>query len=230
MLTPEVLCHWAGGRLRFLVLGTAFCCCTGIALGLAEPVNSVGGAMSKVLMVSVPATWISILLFLTLAFWAALGLVLEYRLPFLIVQAVAPTGGMFTFLSLWTGAICSKGMTGLWWFGDARQVAGLVLLFLYLAVIAIPVLVSGGRRADRITAVLAVFGVAYVTLLFFAVQWWQVYQPSGELSPVPVSLTWPMVVSVVFVLVGFWLYATLAALLRLRQIVLERDLIPWSTA
>lgn len=230
MLTPEALCHWAEGRLRILAWGAASCCCLGIAVGLLEPVHALGGAMGKVLLVSIPATWISILLFLAVAFWAALGLLLEYRLPFLIVQAVAPTGGMFTFLALWTGAIWEKGVAGMWWIGDARQVAGLVLLFLYLAVIAIPVLVPDSRRADRVTAVLAVFGVAYVTVLFFAVQWWQVLQPSGEVSTVPVSLTAQMALAVVCVSVGFWLYATLAALMRLRQIVLERELVPWSTA
>lgn len=230
MLTPAAACRLAEPLLRPITWGAVLFCFLGMLLGLMAPISGGGNAMTKVLLVSIPATWISLLLFLTLAFWAALGLILEYRLAFLVVHAVAPTGGMFTFLALWTGAIWSKGAAGVWWQGDARQIAELVLLFLYLAVIGIPVLVPDSRRADRMAAVLAVLGLAYVTLLFFAVQWWLIHQMDSGAGSVPLGLNWQLAVAVISVSIGFWLYATMAALMRLRQIVLEREFAPWNTA
>lgn len=229
MLTPSAAHRWAGVLLRPVAWGAGLFCLVGLFLGLGEPVaDGDPAAMSKVLLVSIPATWVSVLLFLTLAFWAALGLILEVRLPYLLVQAVAPTGGMFTFLALWTGAIWSKGATGVWWTGDARQVAEVMLLCLYIAVVGIPVLVSDSRRADRMMAVLAVFGAAYVILLFFAMQWWQVVQAETMRGDVPPSLSRQGGLAVLSMTVGLWMYATLAALMRLRQIILERELTPWN--
>lgn len=229
MLTPVAAHRLAGLLIRPVAWGAGLFCLVGLFLGLIEPVADGDPAvMSKVLLVSIPATWVSVLLFLTLAFWAALGLILELRLPYLLVQAVAPTGGMFTFLALWTGAIWSKGATGVWWSGDARQVAELMLLFLYVTVVGIPVLVSDSRRADRMMAVLAVFGAAYVVLLFFAMQWWQVAQSDALAGEVPPTLSAQGGIAVLSMTIGLWMYATVAALMRLRQIILERELASWN--
>lgn len=222
---PRLL-RWSEQHQALLAWGAGLFLMVGLLVGLLVPAAG-GRIIDKVLLIAIPATWVSILLFVTVAFWAAYGLVVESRLPFLIVQSVAPTGGMFTFLSLWTGAIWMKGSGGFWWAGDARQIAGLVLLFLYLALIAIPVVVSDRRRSDRVSAVLAVFGVAYVTLLFFVVEWWRVYEPVSSVGAMSSTLLPQAMVALMCVSLGLWLYSTLVALLRLRQIELERDSVPW---
>lgn len=222
---PRLL-RWSERHLALLAWGAGAFLVVGLLVGLLAPADG-DRFIDRVLLISIPATWVSILLFVTVAFWAAYGLVVESRLPFLLVQSVVPTGGMFTFLSLWTGAIWMKGSGGGWWVGDARQIAGLVLLFLYLALIAMPVVISDRRRSDRVSAVLAVFGVAYVTLLFFVVEWWRVYQPVSSMGAISSALQPQAMVALLCLSLGFWLYSTLVALLRLRQIELERDFVPW---
>ena len=37
-----------------------------------------------------------------------------------VTRALAPTGALFTFLALWTGAFWGKPTWGTWWVWDAR--------------------------------------------------------------------------------------------------------------
>jgi hypothetical protein len=64
-------------------------------------------------------------------------------------QALAPTGAMFTFVALWTGALWGKPTWGTWWVWDARLTSELLLLFLYLGFIALVARDRRPARADR---------------------------------------------------------------------------------
>jgi hypothetical protein len=55
----------------------------------------------------------------------------------MVARAIAPTGAMFTFLALWTGALWGKPTWGTWWVWDARLTSELILLFLYLGYMAL---------------------------------------------------------------------------------------------
>lgn len=201
-----------------------FVCCLGGGLGFSVADAALAQSdLTRIALVSVPAAWLSILLFVTLAFWAALGLLTGERLPFFMAQAVAPTGGMFTFLALWTGALWSKGAGGGWWIGDARQIAELIVLVVYVAIIAVPALLADMRAADRLAALLAVVGGAHVPMVFFSVHWWDALR--GSEAPVgSFVVDNPLMIgAVVCMTLGFWLYATLTSLLRLRHIILERE-------
>ena len=88
-------------------------------------------------------------IYVVMAFWAAVGLSLNTRLAFMMAHALAPTGAMFTFLALWTGAIWGKPTWGAWWVWDARFASELILLFLYLGYMALNAAIDDPRRADR---------------------------------------------------------------------------------
>ena len=59
----------------------------------------------RIIFIHVPAAWMSMFLYLIMAGWAAIGLAFNTRLSSMIATAIAPTGAMFTFLALWTGAL-----------------------------------------------------------------------------------------------------------------------------
>src|SRR3546814_2211014 len=75
---------------------------------------------------------------------------------------------MFTFLSLWTGALWGKPMWGTWWVWDARLTSELILFFLYMAFIALQSAVEEPRRADKAGAVLALVGVVNIPIIYFS--------------------------------------------------------------
>ena len=72
----------------------------------------------------------------------------------MMASALAPTGAMFTFVALWTGALWGKPTWGTWWVWDARLTSELILLFLYIGFIALQAAIDDPRRADRAGALL----------------------------------------------------------------------------
>ena len=53
-------------------------------------------------MLHIPSAWVTTLLLISAAFWAAVALVFERPAAHALVQAIVPTGGMFAFLALWS--------------------------------------------------------------------------------------------------------------------------------
>jgi heme exporter protein C len=91
-----------------------------------------------------------------------LGLAFNTRLSGMMAQALAPTGALMAFLSLWTGALWGKPMWGAWWVWDARLTSELILFFLYLGFMALQAAIDDPRRADKAGAILALVGVVNV--------------------------------------------------------------------
>ncbi|HID50040.1 MAG TPA: heme ABC transporter permease, partial [Chromatiales bacterium] len=72
------------------------------------PTDYKQGEGYRIIFIHVPAAWMSMFIYLVMAGWAAIGLVFNTRLSAMMAQALAPTGAMFTFLALWTGAFWGK--------------------------------------------------------------------------------------------------------------------------
>lgn len=170
-------------------------------------------------MLHVPATWVTTLLLLSAAFWAAIARVFEWQVAHTLVHAIVPTGGMFAFLSLWSGALWTKAVHGVWWLGGTRELAGVVLLAVYLLLLCLPVLLAGARRADRAASAIALGGMAATLLVYFSGFWW-----SGGSDGF--AMVGAMMPAMLMVATGLWAYATFAACLRLRCILLERQAAP----
>ncbi|MDP2852434.1 MAG: cytochrome c biogenesis protein CcsA, partial [Gallionella sp.] len=101
------------------------------------PTDAQQGEGYRIIFVHVPASWMSMFIYLVMAAWAGIGLALNTRLSGMMASALAPTGALFTVLSLWTGALWGKPMWGAWWVWDARLTSELILLFLYLGFLAL---------------------------------------------------------------------------------------------
>ena len=125
-----------------------------IAVGLymsffVAPTDYKQGEGYRIIFVHVPTAWMSMFIYLVMAFWAAMGLVFNTRLSAMMAESLAATGAMFTFLALWTGAFWGKPMWGAWWVWDARLTSELILFFLYIGYIALKGAIDDTRRGDR---------------------------------------------------------------------------------
>ncbi|HYH43525.1 MAG TPA: cytochrome c biogenesis protein CcsA, partial [Burkholderiales bacterium] len=168
--------------------------------------------------------WMSMLIYLAMAFWAALGLAFNTRLSGMMASALAPTGALFTFLALWTGALWGKPTWGTWWVWDARLTSELILLFLYLGFIALQAAIEDPRRADRAGAILALTGIVNIPIIYFSVRWWSTLHQGASVSFTSApTMAATMVTGMLIVTIAFWMYAIAAALLRVRTIILERE-------
>ena len=197
----------------------------GLWLGMVvAPTDFQQGEGYRIIFIHVPASWMSMFIYLVMAFWAALGLAYNTRLSGMMAQALAPTGALMAFLSLWTGALWGKPMWGTWWVWDARLTSELILLFLYIGFIALQASIDDPRRADKAGAVLALVGVVNIPIIYFSVKWWNtLHQGSSVSLTKSPSMAMLMLWGMLLMALSFWMYSIAIALYRARSIMLERE-------
>jgi heme exporter protein C len=188
------------------------------------PTDATQGEVYRVIFIHVPAAWMSMLLYLVMAFWAAIGWAFNARLASMVARAIAPTGAMFTFLALWTGAFWGKPTWGTWWVWDARLTSELILLFLYLGFIALVEAIDDPRRGDQAGALLAVVGAVNVPIIYFSVKWWNTLHQGATISMTAApKMASTMLTAMLLMTLAFWAYAFAVVFTRTRAILLERE-------
>ena len=212
------LVPWFGAAAAvFAVIGL----CVGLVVA---PTDFQQGEAYRIIFVHVPAAWMSMFIYLVMAFYAALSLSLNARLPAMMMTALAPTGALFTFLALWTGALWGKPTWGTWWVWDARLTSELILRFLYQGFISRRSAIDDERRADRASAVLVLVGVLNIPIIYFSVRWWNTLHQGASVSLTAApTMASTMLAGMLLMTLSFWLYTAAVALARVRCILLERE-------
>jgi heme exporter protein C len=188
------------------------------------PADFQQGQGYRIIFVHVPVSWMSMVIYLAMAFWALLGLTFNTRLSGMMTKALAPTGAICAFLSLWTGALWGKPMWGTWWVWDARLTSELILFFLYLGHIALTNAIDDPRRADKAGGILALVGALNVPVIYFSVKWWNTLHQGASVSLTKgSSMAQVMLEAMLIMGVAFWMYAVAMALYRVRSIILIRE-------
>jgi heme exporter protein C len=191
---------------------------------LVAPTDYKQGEGYRIIFVHVPAAWMSMFIYLVMAFWAAMGLVFNTRLSAMMAESLAPTGAMFTFLALWTGAFWGKPMWGAWWVWDARLTSELILFFLYIGYIALKGSIDDTRRGDRAGAILLLVGVVNIPIIYFSVKWWNTLHQGASIDmKTGSSMASIMLITMLIMALGFWMYSIAVAFSRVRSIILERE-------
>ena len=215
----------AGRLLPWFSVAAVLLTLAGLYVGFfVAPTDAQQGEAYRIIFVHVPAAWMSMVIYLAMAMWAAVGLVFNSRISSMMACALAPTGALMTFLALWTGALWGKPTWGTWWVWDARLTSELVLLFLYIGFMALHSAIDDVRRADRAAGLLALVGVVNVPIIYFSVQWWNTLHQGASvtLNRAP-SMATPMLTGMLLMALAFWMYSVAVALMRLRTIALERE-------
>ena len=163
-------------------------------------------------------------IYLVMAGWAGFGLAFNTRLSYMMAAALAPTGAMFAFLSLWTGSLWGKPTWGTYWVWDARLTSELILFFLYLGYMALQAAIDDPRRADKAGAVLALVGVVNIPIIYFSVQWWNTLHQGASVSLTrSPTMAATMLTGMMLMVFAFWMYSIAVSLARVRAIILERE-------
>ena len=221
---PSTFYGLAGKLVPWFAWSAGIVFAVGLYLGFfVAPTDITQGEAYRIIYIHVPVAILSMFIYLIMAGYAALGLIFNSRLSFMMASALAPTGALFTFLALWTGALWGKPMWGTFWVWDARLTSELVLLFLYLGFIALHAAIDDPRRADRAAALLAIIGAVNVPIIYFSVQWWNTLHQSASITFSGTSMNVLMQYALLVMLLACWLYAISMALVRVRSIILERE-------
>jgi heme exporter protein C len=221
--SPQTFFPVAGAMAPWFLAAAALLAAGGLTIGLfVAPTDAQQGEAYRIIFIHVPAAWMSMFLYVVMAFWAAVGLAFNTRLSSMMASALAPTGALFTFIALWTGSLWGKPTWGTWWVWDARLTSELILLFLYVGFIALQASIDDPRRAERAGAVLAIVGVINVPIIYFSVQWWNTLHQGASVSlrSAP-SMAAVMFAGMIVMALAFWMYSIGAALVRVRCIIRE---------
>jgi heme exporter protein C len=222
---PQAFFPIAGRMIPYFGILAVLFTLGGLYLGFfVAPTDHQQGDAYRIIFLHVPAAWMSMFLYVILALWGAAGFVLNTRLSGMMASAIAPTGAMFTFLALWSGALWGKPTWGTWWVWDARLTSELILLFLYVGFIALKASIDDPRRADRAGAVLALVGVVNVPIIYFSVQWWNTLHQGASVSLTKSpSMATTMLWGMLLMALGAWMYSIAVSLARVRLIIRERE-------
>ncbi|MBT8077561.1 MAG: heme ABC transporter permease [Gammaproteobacteria bacterium] len=183
------------------------------------------GDAFRIIYVHVPAAYLSMMAYMTMAIAAGIGLIWRMKLAHAVAAATAPLGAWFTFLALMTGSIWGRPMWGTWWeWGDPRLTSELILLFLYIGYIALRNSIDDLAKADKASAVLAMVGAVNVPIIHYSVEWWSSLHQGPTLirkgGPAIVGdMLWPLL-AMIF---GFTFVFGALVLSRVRAEVLFRE-------
>ncbi len=192
-----------------------------LAWGLfVVPAERLQGDTVRIIFVHVPSAWLG------MAGWAAIAgasfaeIVWRHPLAAIAARAAAVPGAVFTAICLVTGSLWGRPAWGVWWVWDGRLTSMLVLLFLYVAWIALADAAERGGVA-RVPAIFGLVGAVNVPIIHYSVVWWhsQHQPPSitlGQSAIAPVFL-WPLFAATF----GFSLIFGAVVLARMRAILAD---------
>jgi heme exporter protein C len=203
-----------------LLLGVA-----GLYVGFfMAPTDFQQGESYRIIFIHVPAAWMSMFIYVVMAFWCAVGWIFNTRLSFMMANALAPTGALMTFIALWTGSLWGRPTWGTWWVWDARLTSELILLFLYIGFMSLHAAIDEVRKADRACALLGLVGVINVPIIYFSVKWWNTLHQGASVSITKgSSMAAVMLWGMLIMALAFWMYSIAASLVRVRVVILERE-------
>jgi heme exporter protein C len=208
----------------WFAVAAALLAAAGLYLGFfVAPTDAQQGEIYRIIFIHVPAAWLSMFIYVVMAFWAALGLAFNTRLSGMMASALAPTGALFTFIALWTGSLWGRPTWGTYWVWDARLTSELVLLFLYFGFIALQAAIDDPRRADRAGALLAIVGGVNIPIIHYSVVWWNTLHQGASVSVTKgASMQSQMLTAMLLMALAFWMYSIAVTLVRVRCIIRER--------
>lgn len=223
--SPATFYPLAGKLVPWFYAAAALLAVVGLYVGLiVAPTDFQQGEAYRIIYIHVPAAWMSMFVYLLMAGYGILFLSFNTRLSAMMMAALAPTGAMFTFVALWTGALWGRPTWGTYWVWDARLTSQLLLLFLYLGFIALTQAIEDSRRSDRAGAIIALVGAVNVPIIYFSVQWWNTLHQGASVSLTRApSMASTMLVGMLLMALAAWAYTFAVSFWRVRSLILERE-------
>ena len=223
--SPATFYPLAGKMIPWFAIAAAILAAIGLYVGLiVAPTDAQQGEAYRIIFIHVPTAWMSMFIYVVMAFWSALALGFNTRLSAMMAQSLAPTGAIMTFVALWTGAFWGRPTWGTYWAWDARMTSELILLFLYFGIIALRNAIEDTRRADRACAVLTLVGVVNIPIIYFSVHWWNSLHQGATVSLTRApNMASMMLTGMAIMALAAWFYTIAVSLSRVRSIMIERE-------
>lgn len=198
----------------------------GLYMGLVtSPHDYQQGSSVRIMYIHVPAAWMALFIYTTMAAAAFVGLVWKHIVAELYARAAAPLGTAFTFICLTTGSLWGKPMWGAWWVWDARLTSVLILFFLYLGYQALVDAFDDEQKGINAGAFLLLIGIVNIPIIKFSVNWWNtLHQPASLTRFAKPAIDGSMLTPLLAMAVGFTALFTALVCIRIKTELARRKL------
>lgn len=197
---------------------------TGLIWGyFFAPADWEQGDAARIMYVHVPAAWVAMAGYATLAICSFFSIVWRHPLADLAAEEIGPVGAGFTAVCLVSGSLWGKPMWGAYWVWDARLTSVLVLFFLYLGHIALIRAFDNPEHGRRAAAILALAGAINLPIIVYSVQWWNTLHQGNTISftggsKIYITMLYPLIISTL----GFYLTFITLVTARTAAAIMER--------
>jgi heme exporter protein C len=224
--------HGFANPKRFLSLArwlTPLLLASGLALAggallwgfFVVPPDRLMGETVRILFLHVPTAWLGMGGWSAIALASLAYLVWRHPLANLAARGAALPGLVFTALCLVTGSIWGRPTWGTWWVWDGRLTSMLVLLFLYLAYIALAQAAEREGVSPRIPAIFGLLGAINIPIINRSVVWWNSLHQPPSITAGGSSIDAAFLVPLLVAVLGFSLLFGALVLMRMRALLAD---------
>lgn len=173
----------------------------------------------RIIYIHIPAAWLGMGGWSGIAISSLVFLIWRHPISHLASRAIAPAGLLFTALCLVTGSIWGRPTWGTWWEWDGRLTSMLLLLFVYIAYIALARADADRGGDGRVPALFGVAGSVLLPVIRYSVVWWNTLHQGQSIgltrTSIDSSMFWPLY----FTITGFTLIFGGVVLMQMRAML-----------
>ena len=185
------------------------------------PNEATMGVVQKIFYYHVPAAMVMFLAAFVCGIASGMYLFKKNEAADRLAVAAAELAVVFGLIVLVTGPLWARKSWGVWWQWDARITSTLLMWMIFGAYLLVRRF--GGPGAEKLSAALAVFGMANVPFVYISVNIWRTIHPTTAVVPkLPGGMRGPFWFCAISFLVLFAVLLAVRARLELRRAELDR--------
>ena len=196
-----------------------------VALSFAlifSPPDYLQGDSVRIMYIHVPAAWIGLASFTSIALLSILSFIFKIKNFSLITKSIAPIGLMFTCIAIVTGSIWGQPTWGTFWAWDARITSMVILALFYTAFIVAHKLISEEDKANKISSIVATIGLINIPIIKYSVEWWNtLHQPASIKITGTSTIHASMLMPLLFMFFVLILYCALIFLMKYKTEIIR---------
>jgi heme exporter protein C len=147
----------------------------------AAPYESTMGLVQKIFYFHAPSGMVMFLAAIVCGVASARYLFTGRAASERLAQAAAELTVLFGAILLVTGPLWARKAWGVWWDWDARLTSSLLLWLMFTAVLLVRK--YGGPGAEKLSAAVAIFGMANIPFVYISVNVWRTLHPKTTVVP-----------------------------------------------
>ena len=187
-----------------------------------SPPDYVQGDSVRIMYVHVPASLLTIACFAFIGIASICTIIFKIKILSLMAKSLAPVGFLFAVVSIVTGSLWGKPTWGVWWVWDARLTSMTILLFFYLAYMAVWKFVDNFEKANKVSSIIGIVGSLNLPIIKYSVDWWStLHQTSSITLTSTPTIHYSMLIPLIIMLLGMIIYALIIFLMKYKSEIIK---------